>query len=161
MAIKLLLAAAVLWFCPAAGSAQLSQSSFGGIPLWADSALRAEGLGGRFMLSSTLNPVYGFGDFDRDGLIDVAVEIKDTGGLRCGIAIVHRIDLSVHIIGAGQPIGNGNDELRCMGSWSIVPAGPEHRHRVFGPVLLYIAQFGAPRGWLAWDGRSYVWVQAD
>src|SRR5207249_10174832 len=138
--------AAALLLHAATGSAQLSPNTFGGIPLWADSALRAGGLDQLFKLSSTLNPVYAFGDFDRDGLIDVAVEIKDTGGLRCGVAIVHRIDLSVHIIGAGQPIGNGKDELRCLGSWSVVPAGPEHRHRALGPVLLYIVQLGAPRG---------------
>src|SRR3954465_8907917 len=81
-------------------SAQLSSTTFGGIPLWADSALHRVGLNQRFAVPSTLNPLLVFGDFDRDGLVDVAVEVKATG---CGIAIVHRIDRSVHIVGAGTP----------------------------------------------------------
>src|SRR5256884_673735 len=94
---------------PAPASAQLSRRTFGGLPFWADSALVASGLGQRFILSSELNPIYEFGDFDRDGLLDVAVEIKDTGGLRYGIAIVHRIDRSGHVLCAGQTIGHGED----------------------------------------------------
>src|SRR5690242_4537707 len=65
--------------------AQESRTTFGGLPHWADSALRAGGLDQRFRLSSVLNPVYEVGDFDRDGLIDVAVEVKDPGALRCGL----------------------------------------------------------------------------
>ena len=59
----------------ATASAQLSPSTFGGIPLWADSALRTAGLDQRFMLTSKLNPVFALGDFDRD----VA---RDRGGAR-------------------------------------------------------------------------------
>jgi len=60
---------------------QLSRGTFGGLPFWADSALVVSGLGQRFILSSQLNPIYEFGDFDGDGLRDLAVQIKDTGGL--------------------------------------------------------------------------------
>ena len=157
MITKILLAA-ILIFQAAPASAQLSSSTFGGIPLWADSALRAAGLNQRFMLTSTLNPVYGFGDFDRDGLVDIAVEVKDASGLRCGIAITHRIDRSVHIVGAGEPVGNGKNELAC-GRWSV-EAG-RHRHSGVSADLLYVVDPGSQSGWVVWDGRSYVWVGAD
>src|SRR6266550_2458279 len=89
MTLKALLPIALLvTVAPAPASAQLSRRTFGGLPFWADSALGASGLGQRFILSSELNTIYEFGDFDRDGLLDVAVEIKDTGGLRYGIATV-------------------------------------------------------------------------
>ena len=130
--------AAALLLHAATGSAQLSPNTFGGIPLWADSALRAGGLDQLFKLSSTLNPVYAFGDFDRDGLLDVAVEIKDAGGLRCGVAITHRIDGSVHIVGAGEALGSEAKELAC-GRWGV-HAGPDgHRPVGFSADLLYVA----------------------
>src|SRR5947207_8277508 len=123
MTVKSLLPLALL-VTVAPASAQLSRRTFGGLPFWADSALVASGLGQRFILSSELNTISEFGDFDRDGLLDVAVEIKDTGGLRYGIAIVHRIDRSVHVVGAGQPIGNGKNQLNWRASWGV--ASPRH-----------------------------------
>src|SRR2546429_8298700 len=110
MQVKSVLAVALLGVTPAA--AQISRTTFGGLPRWADSALIAAGLGRQFTLSSQLNPAYEFGDFDGDGFFDVAVEIKDTGGLRYGIAVVHRIDRSVHVVGAGRPGGEGEGEPR-------------------------------------------------
>src|SRR6059058_872321 len=146
MVMRVLLAAALLGVTPA--RAQLSRHTFGGLPRWADSALATAGLGRQFTLSSQVNSTYEFADFDGDGLSDVAVEIKDTGGLRYGIAIVHRIDRSVHVVGAGQPIGNGKDQLNWRASWGV--ASPRHvrGYGGFGPDLLYINQPGAPSRWV-------------
>jgi hypothetical protein len=139
--------------------AQLTTGTFGRIPLWADSALRRAGLDQQFALASTLNPYFAVGDFDRDGLDDFAVEVKDSGGLRCGIAIVHRIDRSVHFVGAGHPLGNGHDELAC-GSWGVqLPSTASHAGSRL--PLLYVADHGTLEAWLVWDGRIYVWVRAD
>jgi len=145
----------------APASAQLSRRTFGGLPRWADSALVAAGLGQRFVLSAALNPIYELGDFDRDGLLDIAVQIKDVAGLRHGIAIVHRIDHSVHIVGAGRPIGNGKDQLNWRASWGVASPRDARGHARFGADLLYITQPDAPSGWVVWDGRDYVWVEGD
>ena len=158
MIVRVLLAAALLGVTSA--SAQLSRHTFGGLPRWADSALAAAGLGRQFTLSSQLNPTYEFADFDGDGLSDVAVEIKDTRGLRYGIAIVHRIDRSVHVVGAGRPVGNGQDQLSRSARWGV--SSLRHgRHLAFGRDVLIISQQGAHDGWLAWDGRAYVWMESD
>src|SRR5947207_11217286 len=159
MHVKSVLAVALLGVTPAA--AQISRTTFGGLARWADSALIAAGLGRQFTLSSQLNPAYEFGDFDGDGFFDVAVEIKDTGGLRHGIAIVHRIDRSVHVVGAGQPIGNGKDQLNWRASWGVDSPRHVRGHARVGRDLLYISQPGAPRGWVVWDGRDYVWIETD
>ena len=157
MQVKSVLAVALLGVTPAA--AQISRATFGGLPRWADSALIAAGLGRQFTLSSQLNPAYEFADFDGDGLSDLAVEIKDTG-LRYGIAIVHRIDRSVHVVGAGRPVGNGKDQLSRSASWGV--SSLRHgRHLAFGRDVLIISQQGAHDGWLAWDGRAYVWMESD
>jgi hypothetical protein len=158
MLVKALLAAVLLGVTPA--RAQLSRRTFGGLPRWADSALVAAGLGRQFTLSSQLNPAYELADFDGDGLLDVAVGIKDTGGLRYGIAIVHRIDRSIHVVGAGQPVGNGKDQLSWRASWGVTLPRRE-RHLAFGRDVLYISQPGARDGWVAWDGRAYVWMESD
>src|SRR2546422_11743998 len=160
MTVKSLLPIALL-VTVAPASAQLSRRTFGGLPSWADSALVASGLGQRFILSSELNTIYEFGDFDRDGLLDVAVEIKDTGGLRTGIPIVHGIDRSVHVVGAGQPIGNGKDQLNWRASWGVDSPRHVRGHARVGRDLLYISQPGAPSGWVVWDGRDYVWIETD
>ena len=156
MTTKLLLAT-VLMLQTLPASAQLSRSTFGGIPLWADSAVRAAGL----MLSSELNPVYAVGDFDRDGLLDMVLEVKDRGGLRCGIAILHRIDRSVHIVGAGRPVGNGKDEVSCRGGWGVQPAQYSHRDGTLSPDLLYVVAGRDQSGWLVWNGTTYTWVAWD
>ena len=138
-------------------SALLSQSTFGGMPLWADSAVRAAGL----MPSSELNPVYAVGDFDRDGLLDVALEVKDRVSLRCGIAILHRIDRSVHIVGAGRPVGDGKNEVPCRVGWGMQPAQYSHRDGISSPDLLYVVTRHDQAGWLVWNGTTYVLVPWD
>ncbi len=81
MTLKAVLPIALL-VTVAPASAQLSRGTFGGLPFWVDSALVVSGLGQRFILSSQLNPIYEFGDFDGDGLLDLAVQIKDVRRLR-------------------------------------------------------------------------------
>jgi len=110
------------------------------------------------MLSSELNPVYAVGDFDRDGLFDLVLEVKDRGGLRCGIAILHRIDRSVHIVGAGRPVGNGKEEVSCRVGWGVQPAHYSHRDGTSSPDLLYVVAEWDQGGWLVWNGTTYVWV---
>ncbi len=152
----LLVACLVCYGAPA--NAQLSSTTFGGVPLWADSALRAAGLNRRFALSSTLNPAFAFGDFDHDGLVDIAVEVQAAGG--CGIAIAHRIDRSVHIIGAGTPVGNGASHVVCR-RWGVASAGHRNRHAAFGQDFVVVTDAAGRSGWLAWDGHSYVWIPTD
>src|SRR6266550_4960390 len=133
MTLKALLPIALLvTVAPAPASAQLSRRTFGGLPFWADSALVASGLGQRFILSSELNTIYEFGDFDGDGLLDLAVQIKDTGGL-----------------------------LNWRASWGVDSPRHLREHARFGRDLLYINQPGAPSGWVVWDGRAYVWMDED
>src|SRR6266516_4120064 len=105
----LLVACLVCYGAPA--KAQLASTTFGGIPLWADSALRAAGLNRRFALSSTLNPAFTFGDYDHDGLVDSVVGVRGEGG--GGIAIAHRIDCSVQIIGAVTQVWNVQSQVVC------------------------------------------------
>ena len=145
----------------ASAVAQLSPGTFAGVPRWADTALRAAGLDQGFTFSSRMNPALEVGDFDRDGLLDIAVEIRDAGGQRGGIAIVHRIDRSVHIVGAGRPLGDGKDRLARRGAWTVTSRRHDRAHEGFTPDRIYIEDSGRHSGWLVWDGKAYVWIEGE
>src|SRR5690349_6919360 len=85
--------------------AQSTASRLGGsLPPWVDVALSQSGFWQRYDLTSRTSPEIEYGDLDDDGLWDAAIAIVDNGGRRRGIAVVHQIDRSVYIIGAGQPV---------------------------------------------------------
>jgi hypothetical protein len=138
---------------PARGDAQHVSQVGWGVPAWVDSALIAAGASG-YAATSTLSPQWGWGDFDGDGFYDIAIDVVAGGSRERGILIVHRIDRSVHIVGAGQPLGSGGTghELGSAG-WAIERLA---RHR---DVLRVDGQMGKLHGWVAWNGREYVWVQ--
>jgi hypothetical protein len=132
------------------GAQDLANAS--GIPFWADSALRKAGVPGQYNLSSTINPEMQSGDFDGDGFLDFAVQIVPAGNRLRGLAIVHRIDRSVHIVGAGQPLGNGKNELPPSAGWAVESRWPYRD-------VVRVEGWGTTHGWIAWNGESYVWVQ--
>lgn len=121
------------------------------LPLWADSALLKSGFWQRYDLASRVGPEVAFADLDGDGLWDVAVGVMDKGGHRRGIAIIHQIDRSVRILGAGQPLGNGRDQLPSPVSWGV---GRLLAHR--SGIWLEAWHLS---GWLVWNGSSYSWVE--
>ncbi len=119
-----------------------------GIPMWADSALRTAG----YNLTSALSSEMGWGDFDGDGFLDVALGIVPAGNRQRGLAIMHTLDRSVHIVGAGQPVGNGKNELPASAAWGVERRWPYRD-------ALRVDGWGTLHGWIAWNGQSYVWVQ--
>jgi hypothetical protein len=130
------------------GAQDLTRINFSVIPSWADSGLRMAG----YNLASTLSPAVGWGDFDGDGFLDVALEVVPAGNRQRGLAIVHRLDRSVHIVGAGQPFGNGKNELPASAGWAVELRWP-YRDAV------RVDGWGKLHGWIAWNGQAYVWVQ--
>ncbi|HKV70208.1 MAG TPA: hypothetical protein VJN62_03130 [Gemmatimonadales bacterium] len=119
-------------------------SAQGMLPSWADSAFRASPAAGlRYSLTSRLT----VGDFDGDGLDDVAIEVQSEN-LDRGIVIIHRIDRSVHVLGAGRDVGNGDVEIR---NWGVT----ELRHH---KDAIVVVRPDNKNGLLVWDGQTYRWV---
>lgn len=149
MKTRFLIAALVVLPCvlESQGTSRLSSP----LPLWVDSALVMAGFWQSYDFTSRLGPQISVADLDGDGLWDIAISIVDKSGRRRGIAIVHRIDRSVRILGAGQPVGNGRDQLPSSAAWGVGRL-IAHRSgiRVEGWHL---------HGWLVWNGRSYAWVE--
>jgi hypothetical protein len=148
---KTLLVGAFLLFSSSTLDAQWLARFNSQLPLWADSALVQSGFWARYDLSSRTSPQIAIGDLDGDGLWDLAVSIVDRHGRRRGIAIVNRIDRSVHVVGAGQPVGNGRDELPSTASWAVDELT---WYRAGVRVVAWHSS-----AWIVWNGRTYVWVQ--
>lgn len=148
---KTLLTAAALVLSASTLDAQWFSRFNSQLPPWAESALTNAGFWSSYDFTSRISPEVGVADLDGDGLWDLAISIVDLGGRRRGIAIVHHIDQSVHIVGAGQPLGNGQDALPNAGGWGVGALVGDHSGiRVVG---------WHTSAWLVWNGRTYVWVQ--
>ncbi len=152
MTTRAVLVIAMMLGAGATAGAQGPSRVASGIRAWADSALMEAGVQGRYDLTSELNPDLRWGDFDGDGLLDIALAIVEPGGRRRGLLIIHRLDRSVHIVGAGRPLGNGKDELPVLAAWGVERL---HSHR----DALRVDGSGDVHGWIIWNGRAYVWVQ--
>ncbi len=145
--LRILAAAAALIFASSGLHAQSISRLNSPLPLWADSALAKAGFWGAYEFSSRTSPRVEFGDLDGDGLWDVAIAIVDKSGRRGGLAIVHHLDRSVHIVGAGQPLGNGRDQFSDWGLGSLIG------HRAGVRVVDW-----HETGWIVWNGQTYVWA---
>jgi hypothetical protein len=150
MTIKALCIVSTLLFASASLPGQSISRFSSPLPLWADSALLKSGFWGRYDFTSRVSPQIEFGDLDGDGLWDVAIAVVDKSTRRRGLAIVHQIDRSVHVVGAGQPVGS-RTQLPNNAAWGI------------GPLLGYRSGVRVEdwhlSGWFVWSGSDYVWVQ--
>lgn len=146
----LVVAALLLGSATSSGAAQHFSRLSSPVPAWADSALTAAGTFTHYDVPSRLSLECGWGDFDGDGFSDFALVVVD-GGRRRGLAIVHFLDRSVHIVGAGESVGNGSDALPA--DWGIETLNGQ-RDAIF-------AVYRDASGWIAWTGQRYVWVQAS
>lgn len=79
-------------------------------------------LKGDYELDSRMNPLYFESDFNGDGLIDIAVPIKQFESNKLGFAIIHQGTNDTFIIGAGTKVKNGLidfDDLSYIDIWKI------------------------------------------
>ncbi len=120
------------------------------VPAWADSAFRHSPQFSGYDYES-LSPGMALADFDGDGWDDVAVEVRSRVGLQRGLALIHYADGSVHILGAGQNVGDGKDEIR---DWSVLYL---HHHK----AAIWVSRAFAPGGSLSWDGNTYRWASGQ
>jgi hypothetical protein len=129
------------------------------LPRWARETLYNTDFQQRYDFFYDLNPYYQRGDFDGDGRLDLAIQIVTKSTRKRGIAIIHYADRSVHVLGAGQPLGNGGDDFSWLGVWRV--ESPEHLRQRLGPTreALYVAKLESASGWIVWDGRQYMWIQ--
>ena len=129
------------------------------LPRWAYAALRDGGYLQQYGLFLQLNPFFQSAMFDEDSLIDVAVQITQRATGKRGIAIVHRSDSSVRILGAGTSFANGGDDFSWVGQWFTDERDVLRDSTVVGRQVLYVGKGDSAGGMIWWNGTAYVWTQ--
>jgi hypothetical protein len=129
------------------------------LPSWVHDALRAGGYRDRYELFTGLNPYYQRGRFDGDDKSDIAVLIREKSTGKRGIAIIHRSSGAVHIIGAGQPFGNGGDDFSWLGVWHVHEREAANGVSLPSRDVLVVEKPESGGGMISWDGTKYVWTQ--
>lgn len=88
-------------------------------------------------------------DFDGDGRLDRATQVKDSAG-RIGVSFTLSSRPEAVLIGAGVPIGNGGDDLAWVERWTI---------RVDDRRAALLLESESGGGGVRWNGRKFVWRQ--
>lgn len=128
------------------------------LPIWAQQVMNENAHLQQYQLFLGLNPFYVSGDFDGDNERDVAIQVVDKATGKRGVIILHR-DGRVHVLGAGQRIGNGGDDFSWLWVWRTESPDLLPNEPVRGHDVLYVAKPEAAGGLIWWDGERYRWTQ--
>lgn len=142
---------------PADSARALSYAERSCLPEWAARALERGDVAAHHAASAWLNPFTLRGDFDGDGLADCAVTARETGSGKRGILVVHRGDLAVHVLGAGEEIGAGGDDFAWMDAWRVRERSDAER--IGTRDALWVAKTESASALIWWNGARYVWSQ--
>lgn len=114
---------------------------------------------------SCLNPFYQRGDFDGDGVADFAVMVKNNATGAVGIAIVHKKDRTIYIVGAGRALSGGGTNFNWMDCWYVYDRGPVEKGadnktppKLKGDALI-VERTEAASALIWWNGTAYKWYQ--
>ncbi len=114
-----------------------------------------------YTLAMWVNPYYLSGDFDGDGVMDLAVLVEDSDSRKNGIAFVHRGTGEIHIVGAGTGTFENPDDFYWMDAWKVFEKKTLSPAYAEGPPLALIGEAviteeaEAGGAIIYWDGSQY------
>lgn len=133
------------------------------IPTWVTTAWKGSGVARTHNFDARLNPFCLRGDFDGDSVADFAILVKELASGKTGVAIIHRADGHVFVVGAGKVLGNGGDEWSWMDAWAVFEKKPGGAALANMPSFkgdaLVVTKTEAAGGLVWWDGTKYRWQQ--
>lgn len=89
-------------------TAQLDSTFLVRIPDWAVKTILTNELFTTYQVKTDMNPFYLEEDLDGDEKVDLVLWVNNRSVNMEGVAVIHRGDNSVHIIGAGKDMGMGS-----------------------------------------------------
>lgn len=117
--------------------------------------------GGLLDLRGDINPFYLTGDFDGDGRVDFAVQVKQKETGKKGILVCLSSSSSPVRLGAGVKFV-WNDDMR-FNAWYVArrlgPSAKKKPNVRFDSLYLQIKETAS--GLAYWDGKSFVWLQIE
>jgi len=120
-------------------------------------------------------PSYLEADFNKDGVIDVAVLVVEKSTKKRGILIMHGGKNQYFILGAGIKFGNGGNDFKWLKGWSLYVKNTAYETTFnkdgdmtgskkisLGKPALYVHDLedGLPTsgGIIYWTGQKYIWI---
>jgi hypothetical protein len=137
------------------------------LPAWVESIWKKGAFQTTYEFCSSLNPFYQRGDFDGDGQLDFATQVRALSTGKVGVAVFHRSGPRVFILGAGQKIKPGLDDLSWMDAWAVFDGRKVERGVGEGapPKLredsLLVFRTEAASAIVWFDGKRYQWYQQE
>jgi hypothetical protein len=102
----------------------------------------------------TLKPCELAGDFDGDGVEDIALQVRDHVTGKVGVAIEHSKTHEWFIAGAGNRMSSAEDNFDWMDAWRVEKNRITHK----GDAILAEKSESAS-GLIYWSGHEYRWMQ--
>ena len=122
-------------------------------------------LDNQYELSDFMNPFYLLADFNGDQKTDIAVTVKEIKTGNTGFIVFHG-DIDDHyVIGAGNKIGNGGDNFKCLDIWrvyskNIIEPGVGETKRVdLKADAIFVEKAESASAVIYWSGTEYKWYQ--
>lgn len=98
----------VIFFITGTSIAQIDSVFIAKVPDWAVNTISTNELFSTYQIKTDVNPFYLEEDLDGDDKVDLVLWVKNRSVNMEGVAVIHRGDNSVHIIGAGKDMGIGS-----------------------------------------------------
>jgi predicted small lipoprotein YifL len=125
------------------------------LPAWAVERAERDGSAAGLVPSTDLNPFYQSGDFDGDGLLDIAILVAARATGELGVLFVHGGATATRLVGAGVDFGNGGTDFEWMTNWRVVP----RQLRAANADALEVIKLESASGLIHWTGSAYAWRQ--
>lgn len=111
-----------------------------------------------------LKPTRLEGDFDNDGIHDIAVLVKELKTEKLGIAVCSGKSRSIRMLGAGVSIGAGGDDFSWMDKWSvhrgsIGQGATEELPPGYRGDALHVEKMMSASGIIFFDSKKFRWYQ--
>lgn len=95
------------------------------LPTWAVTRWTAFAQAQQVRRVDQIMPSLLLGDFNGDGVPDIAILVEHIGTHKTGIVFLHQGQRTTYLVGAGRTLGNGGDDFRWMGGWRLATRTPK------------------------------------